>query len=161
MVVHHQRGEDVVVGQVPAPVIGVVGHEDVTLVELVDAQEVEGEAHRERRGQHELRDADAQGGQPAPAVEDGGVALVGLIEDRRGGRPRDEHGHLEADRLEGAPDGLRRDRVDRPARPEARPRSGQCLQVDVHGPSFGARPQADRSGAMTTAGNPSRQDIHC
>ena len=131
--------------------VRVVGHEHVALAELVDPEEVEGEAHREGRGEHELGDADAQGGQPALAVEDGGVALVGLVQDRRGGRARDVHGHLEADRLHRAPDDLGGDRVDGAAHHEAVPRPGQCLQIDVHGPSLGARPAAGPSGALVSS----------
>ena len=53
--------------------VGVVGDEDVALVELVDAEELEREAHRQRGREHELRDADRQRGEPALCVED--VAL--------------------------------------------------------------------------------------
>ena len=154
MPVDDDRGEHVVVGQVPAAVVRVVGHEDVALAELVDAEEVEGEAHRQRRGQHELRDADAERGEPALAVEDGGVALVGLVEDRRGGRPRDVHRHLEADGLHGPADDLGGHRVDGTVHHEAVPGSCQCLQIDVHGPSSDpARRRAQRRvlGVTTNA----------
>ena len=45
------RGEDVVVGQVPAAVVGVVGEDHVPVGEAVLTEEVEGEAHRQCRAQ--------------------------------------------------------------------------------------------------------------
>ena len=75
-VVGEDGREHVVVGEVAAAVVRVVGDEHVALAELVDAEELEREAHRQRRGEHELRDADRQRGEPALRVEDGGVALV-------------------------------------------------------------------------------------
>ena len=85
-IVGEHRREHVVVGEVPAAVVRVVGHEHVALTELGRAEEVEGEAHRQCRGEHELRDAHRQRGEAAAGVEDRGVALVALVQDRRGGR---------------------------------------------------------------------------
>jgi hypothetical protein len=55
--------EHVVVGEVAAAVVGVVGHEHVALPELLDPEEVEGEAHRQRGREHELRDPHRQCGE--------------------------------------------------------------------------------------------------
>ena len=46
-IVGEARREHVVVGQVAAAVVRVVGHEDVTLAELLGAEEVERESHRQ------------------------------------------------------------------------------------------------------------------
>ena len=69
-VVGEDRREHVVVGEVAAAVVRVVGDEHVALAELVDAEELEREAHRQRRREHELRDADRQRGEAALRVED-------------------------------------------------------------------------------------------
>ena len=68
--VGEHRREHVVVGEVAAAVVRVVGDEHVALAELVGAEELEREAHRQRRREHELRDADRQRGEPALRVED-------------------------------------------------------------------------------------------
>ena len=111
-VVGEHGREHVVVGEVAAAVVRVVGDEHVALAELVDAEELEREAHRQRRREHELRDADRQRGEAALRVEDRGVALVRLVEDRRGRGARHVRGHLEADGLHAAADDLGGDRID-------------------------------------------------
>ena len=68
---HHLAGvedrrEDVVVGQVAAAVVGIVGDQHVALEQAVGAEELEREAHRQRRAEHELRDADADSAARAP-----------------------------------------------------------------------------------------------
>jgi hypothetical protein len=63
-VVDHDGGVDVVVGQVTAAVVGVVADEHVALAPFLRGEEVQGEAHRQRGGEHELRDADRQRGEP-------------------------------------------------------------------------------------------------
>ena len=73
-VVGEHGREHVVVGEVAAAVVRVVGDEHVALAELVDAEELEREAHRQRRREHELRDADRQRGEAARARR-GSVAL--------------------------------------------------------------------------------------
>ncbi len=125
-------GEHVVVGQVPAAVVRVVGDEHVALAELVDAEEVEREAHREGRRQHELRDADAQRREPAAGVEHGRVALVRLVEDRRGRGAAHVRGHLEAHRLHAAADDLRGDDVDLRIIEGPRSGLGELDEVDGH-----------------------------
>ena len=50
-------------------VVGVVGHDHVARMKVV-AEEVDGQSHRQGRGQHELGNADGQRGQPAVLVED-------------------------------------------------------------------------------------------
>ncbi len=52
--------EHVVVGEVTTTVVRVVRDEDVALAELVDTEELEREPDRQRRREHELRDADRQ-----------------------------------------------------------------------------------------------------
>ena len=47
-VVGEHRREHVVVGEVPAAVVRIVGDEHVALAELGDAEELEREAHRQR-----------------------------------------------------------------------------------------------------------------
>ena len=110
--VDDDRRVDVVVGQVTATVVRIVGGEHVAGPPLVLLEEVEGKPDRQGRGQHELGDADTERGEPAVAVEDGGVALVGLVEDRRGRSPRHVGGHLEADGLHRVADDLCGDGVD-------------------------------------------------
>ena len=97
---------------------------------------------------------------PAVRVEDGRVALVGLVEDRCRGGPRDVGGHLEADGLHRRPDdrgghgvdgwgGL--DRHDKPPRrePERRWRRMMLSGVEVcHSTALSER---------TAAWHPSRQ----
>jgi hypothetical protein len=68
---------------VAAAVVRVVGREYVALVELVDPEVLEREAHRQRGGEHELGDPHRQRGEAALGVEDRRVALVALVEDRR------------------------------------------------------------------------------
>ena len=124
--------EDVVVGQVPAAVVRVVGDEDVARPELVDAEEVEREAHRQGRGEHELRDADRQRRQAALGVDDRGVALVRLVEDRRRGRARDVGRHLPAHRLHRPADDLGGDGIDGDVGGQTTPVACQFDQIDVH-----------------------------
>ena len=124
-------GEDVVVGEVAAAVVRVVGHEDVTLPELLGAEEVEGEAHRQGAGEHELGDPHRQGGEPALGVEHGGVALVGLVEDGGGRRTGDVLGHLEADGLHRVADDLGGDGIDRGLGRQTAPALGKADEVDV------------------------------
>ena len=112
--------------------VRVVGREHVAFVELVDPEVLESEAHRQRRGEHELRDAHRQRGEPALGVEDRRVALVALVQDRRGRRARHVRGHLEADGLHRAPDHLGRDLVDGGALVEATPMAGELDEIDVH-----------------------------
>ena len=123
--------EHVVVGEVAATVVRVVGDEHVALVELVDAEEVEREPHRQGRREHELWDADRQRGQAARRVEHGGVALVRLVEDRRGGGARHVLRHLEAHRLHAAPDHLGGHGVDGARLGQARPAAGEANEIDV------------------------------
>ena len=114
--------------------VRVVRDEHVAFAELVDTEELEREAHRQRRGEHELRDADRQRREAAPRVEHGGVALVRLVEDRGGGGTGDVLGHLEADRLHAAADDLGGHEVDGGRIGDAAPASGEAHQVDVrHG----------------------------
>ena len=132
------RGEDVVVGQVPAAVVGVVGEDHVPVGEAVLTEEVQGEAHRQRRTQHELRNARAQGGEPSLPVHDRGVALVRLVEDRRRGGQADVGGHLDAGGLHRPADDLGGHRVDVGRPPALRrppPRFGELGQVHwlLHG----------------------------
>ena len=75
-VVGEHRAEHVVVGEVAAAVVRIVGDEHVALAELVDTEELEREPDGQRGGEHELWDAHAQRGQPSASVEHGGVALV-------------------------------------------------------------------------------------
>ena len=133
-VVGEDGREDVVVGEVTAAVVRVVGDEHVALAELVDAEELEREAHRQRRGEHELRDPDRQRGEPALRVEDRRVALVALVEDRRRGGARHVGGHLEADGLHRAPDDLGGDLVDGRRLAQPAPAPGQLHQIHVHRP---------------------------
>ncbi len=107
--------EHVEVGQVPATGVRVVGDEHVTGIQLA-FEELQAEAHRERRRQHELGDPHRERGEPAAAVEDRRVAFVRLVQDRGRGGPRHERRHLEADRLHPRPDHLRGDRVEGRAR---------------------------------------------
>ncbi len=130
-VVGEHRREHVVVGEMTAAVVRVVGDEDVAFVELFDAEELEREAHRQRGGEHELRDADRQRGEAAPRVEHRGVALVRLIEDRRGRGAGDVLGHLEADGLHAAPDDLGGHEIDGRRIGDAAPATGEPHQVDV------------------------------
>ena len=114
--------------------VRVVGDEHVALAELVDAEELEREAHRQRRREHELRDADRQRGEAARRVEDRRVALVRLVEDRRGRGARHVLRHLEADGLHAAADDLGGDGIDGVRRRRAGPASGQANEIDVgHG----------------------------
>ncbi len=123
--------EDVVVGEVTAAVVRVVRDEHVAFVELLGTEELEREAHGQRGGEHELRDADRQCGQAAPRVEHGGVALVRLIEDRGRGGTGDVLGHLETDGLHSAPDHLGRHEIDGRRIRDAAPATGEPYQVDV------------------------------
>ncbi len=123
--------EDVVVGKVPPAVVRVVGDEDITFAELLDTEELEREAHREGRRQHELRDADRQGREPAARVEDRGVALVRLVQDRRGRGARHVLRHLEAHRLHAAPDDLGGHEVDGGRFGDPAPATREANQVDV------------------------------
>jgi len=108
--------EDVVVRQVAAAVIGVVCDQDVAFEEAVLAEELHGEAHRQRGREHELRDADGERRELPAGVQDGRVALVRLVQDRRGGRQADVRRHLVADGLERPEDDLAGDRIgDLPA----------------------------------------------
>jgi hypothetical protein len=111
--VSEARRVHVVVGQVASPVVGVVAQEHVAVVPLLRPEELEREAHGQRRLEHELGDADAEGGEAPPRVEDRRVALVGLVEDRRHRGPAHEHRHLEADGLHGGADDGSRHGVDR------------------------------------------------
>ena len=103
--------EHIEVREVSAPVVGIVGDEHVAGVELT-FEELETEPDRQRRAQHELRDADRESGEASLRVEDRGVPLVALIQDRRRRRVRHERGHLEADGLHRRADHLRRDGID-------------------------------------------------
>ncbi len=85
LVVEH-RSEDVEVREMAAAVVRVIGDDHITGLQLV-AEKIDGEADREGAGQHELGDADRERGQAAFGVEDRGVALVGLVQDRRRRRP--------------------------------------------------------------------------
>ena len=123
--------EHVVVGEVAAAVVRVVRDEHVALTELVRAEQLEGEAHRERGREHELRDADGQCGQPALRVEDRRVAFVALVEDRRRRGARDVHRHLEADGLHRAPDHLGGDLIDARRGAQPAPTSRQLHQIHV------------------------------
>src|SRR5206468_8966644 len=90
-------------------------------------EELDREAHRQGRGEHELRDADAECGELPGAVEDGCVALVRLVENGRGGREAHVRRHLVADGLEGTEDDLGGDGVGgggAPGAGGARPRRG-------------------------------------
>ena len=107
------RREHVEVGKVTTAVIRIVGDDHVAGLQLV-AEEVDGETHRQRRRQHELRDPDRERGEAAVTVEDRGVALVALVEDRGGRGARHERRHLEAHRLHPGADDLGRDLIDRP-----------------------------------------------
>ncbi|CAB4816318.1 unannotated protein [freshwater metagenome] len=104
--------EHVEVGQVATPVVGVVGHEDIAGVQVA-VEELAGEADRQRGGEHELGNADGQRCEAPVAGEDGGIALVRLIQDRRGGGARHIGGHLETDRLHRRQHDGGRDRIDR------------------------------------------------
>ena len=130
-VVGEHRCEHVVVGEVAAAVVRVVGDEDVTLAELVAPEELEREPNGQRRREHELGDADRQRREAPLAVEDRGVALVALVQDRRGGGARHVGGHLEADGLHRATDDLGGDRVDARVLAEAPAAAGKLDQVDV------------------------------
>ena len=116
--------EDVVVGQVAAAVVRIVGDQHVAVVEAVRPEELDREAHRQRRRQHELRDADGERRELPAAVEDRRVALVRLVQDRRRGRQAHVRRHLVADGLERPEDDLGGDRVGRAGRP-ARPARGR------------------------------------
>ncbi len=57
--------EDVVVRPMPAAMIRIIGDEHVAVVEAVRSKELQREAYRQRRAEHELRDADTEdGGHP-------------------------------------------------------------------------------------------------
>ena len=109
-VVEH-RGEDVEVREMAAAVVRVVGDDHVAGLQLV-AEEVDGEADGKGARQHELGDADRECGQPALGVEDRGVPLVGLVQDRRRRRAGHVGRHFEADRLHGRSDDLCCDEID-------------------------------------------------
>ncbi len=111
LAVVEDRREDVVVGQVAAAVVGVVRDQHVAVEEAVLAEELDGEAHRQRGREHELRDADGQRGELPARVEDRGVALVRLVQDRRRGGEAHVRRHLVADGLERPEDDLAGDRV--------------------------------------------------
>ncbi len=110
VVVEH-RGEDIEVRQVAPAVVRVVGDDDVAGLQLV-AEEVDGEADREGAREHELRNPHRERGQAALAVEDGGVAFIGLVEDGCRRRARHVGRHLEADGLDRRSDDLGGDEVD-------------------------------------------------
>ena len=105
------RGEDVEIREMAATVVRVVGDDHVAGLELV-AEEVDGEPDGQGARQHELRDADRERGQAALRVEDRGVALVGLVQDRRRRRPGHVGRHFEADGLHGRSDDLCCDEID-------------------------------------------------
>jgi hypothetical protein len=111
LVVEH-RAEHVEVGEVPTPVVRVVGDDHVARMQLA-GEELTREAHRQRGREHELRDADGKRGQTAVTGEDRGVALVRLVEDARRRSPRHVGGHLEADGLHRRAHHDRRHRIDR------------------------------------------------
>ena len=104
--------EDVVVGQVAAAVVGVVGDQHVAVVEPARPEELEREADGEGGGEHELRDADAERRERARAIQDGRVALVRLVQDRRRRGETHVGRHLVGDRLHGAADDLGGDGVE-------------------------------------------------
>ena len=130
--VGEHRCVDVVVGEVAAAVVRVVADEDVARAELLFTEIGEGEADRQRARQHELGDAHREGGEAPLAVEDRAVALVGLVEDGRGGGATDVGRHLPAHRLHRPPDDLGGDGVDGGAFRQLPPVSGELDQIDVH-----------------------------
>ena len=133
--------EHVVVGEVTAAVVRVVGDEHVAFAELVDAEELECEPDRQGRGEHELRDADRERGEPAGRVEDRRVALVRLVENRCGGGTRHVLRHLEADGLHAAADDFRGHGIHCMRRREPAATSGQANKIDVgHGAPKGREP---------------------
>ena len=123
--------EHVVVGEVAAAVVRVVGDEHVALVELLGAEEVEREAHRQRGCEHELRDADRERREPAACVEHGCVAFVRLIQDGCGRGARDVFRHLEAHGLHAAPDDLGGDGIDGGRGGNTAAAAGEPNEVDV------------------------------
>ena len=94
------RGKDVYVRQVPATVKRIVRQDHISRIQI-PFEELAGEPDRQGRREHELRDPHRQRGQSAVRVEDGRIALVGLIQDRCRRRPGDVCRHLETDCLHG------------------------------------------------------------
>ena len=106
------RREDVEVGEMTTAVIRIVRDDHVAGLQLV-GEELDCEANGQRGGQHELRDADRQRGEPPLTVEDRRVAFVALVQDRGRRGARDERRHFEAHRLHRGPDDLGGDLIDR------------------------------------------------
>ncbi len=115
--------------------VRIVADVHVALAELAHTEKLEREADGQGRCQHELRDPDRQRDQPALTVKDGGVALVGLVEDRGGRRARDVGRHLPADRLHRPADDLGRDRINGDVGGQPTAVASELYEVDVHGKS--------------------------
>ena len=148
-IVEH-RCVDVVVRQVPPAVLRIVADEDVARAPVVGRAVLEPVANGQRRDEQQLGDPDGKARQPARAVEDRGVALVALVDDRGRGAAPEVGRDLVADGLEGPAHDARRDGIDGGRRRERRARRHQAaIDLERHG-ADPRRPSAGVDGSSNS-----------
>src|SRR5262244_3216375 len=113
--------------------VGVIAHEYVAGAPVVGLEVLQSITHQQRRYEQQLGSTDGHRCKAAMRVENAAVALVGLVDDRRGGGAPQVRRRFEAYCLEGTSNDSGSHRIDRDAGWEWRTLCGQLsVQLERH-----------------------------